>query len=54
MEGMFVCGRLYGKLRYVNKIDYLLKLTRRNEDEISKFAIDPIEDLEYCSIIDYK
>lgn len=49
-----MCGRLHGKLRYVNKIDYLLKLTRRNEVEIPKFAIDHVENFKYCSIINYE
>lgn len=54
MNGVkFVCGRLYGKLRYINRIDYLWEHVRRNEIEIPEFVMDHDEDLEYRPMMDY-
>lgn len=54
MNGViFLCGRLYGKLRYVNRIDYLWEHVRRNEIEIPEFVMDHDEDLEYRPMMDY-
>lgn len=50
---MIVCGRLYGKLRYVNRIDYLWEHVRRKEVEIPEFVIDHDEDLECRPMMDY-
>lgn len=50
---VIVCGRLYGKLRYVNRIDYLWEHVKRNEVEIPEFVIDHDEDLEYRPMMDY-
>lgn len=50
---MIVCGRLYGKLRYVNRLDYLWEHVKRNEVEIPEFVIDHDEDLEYRPTMDY-
>ncbi|KAH7566207.1 hypothetical protein ACOSP7_022575 [Xanthoceras sorbifolium] len=49
----FFDGGLYGKLRYVNRIDYLWEHVRRTEVEIPEFVIDHDEDLEYRPMMDY-
>ncbi|KDP43715.1 hypothetical protein JCGZ_22342 [Jatropha curcas] len=46
-------GGLYGKLRYINRIDYLWDHVRRNEVEIPEFVHDHDEDLEYRPMMDY-
>ncbi|GLU19708.1 hypothetical protein SLE2022_359420 [Rubroshorea leprosula] len=46
-------GGLYGKLRYVNRLDYLWEHVRRNEIEIPEFVYDHDEDLEYRPMMDY-
>ncbi|OMO83448.1 hypothetical protein COLO4_22510 [Corchorus olitorius] len=46
-------GGLYGKLRYVNRLDYLWEQVRRNEIEIPEFVHDHDEDLEYRPMMDY-
>ncbi|KAK6237261.1 hypothetical protein QUC31_002730 [Theobroma cacao] len=46
-------GGLYGKLRYVNRLDYLWEHVRRNEIEIPDFVYDHDEDLEYRPMMDY-
>ncbi|KAF2312471.1 hypothetical protein GH714_034792 [Hevea brasiliensis] len=46
-------GGLYGKLRYINRIDYLWDHMRRNEVEIPEFVHDHDEDLEYRPMMDY-
>ncbi|XVE82415.1 hypothetical protein DITRI_Ditri16bG0002800 [Diplodiscus trichospermus] len=46
-------GGLYGKLRYVNRVDYLWEHVRRNEIEIPDFVYDHDEDLEYRPMMDY-
>ncbi|XP_050226387.1 uncharacterized protein LOC126676265 [Mercurialis annua] len=46
-------GGLYGKLRYISRIDYLWELVRRNEVEIPEFVCDHDEDLEYRPMMDY-
>lgn len=48
-----MCGRLYGKLRYVSRLDYLWEHVRRNEIEIPEFVIDHDEDLEFRPMMDY-
>lgn len=45
--------RLYGKLRYVNRVDYLCEHVRRNEIEMPEFVFDHDEDLEYRPMMDY-
>ena len=47
-----VC-RLYGKLRYVNRLDLLWEHVRRNEIEIPDFVYDHDEELEYRPMMDY-
>ncbi|KAJ1403889.1 CRAL-TRIO lipid binding domain [Sesbania bispinosa] len=44
---------LYGKLRYVSRIDYLWENVRRNDVEIPEFVFDHDEDLEYRPMMDY-
>ncbi|XP_020217609.1 ganglioside-induced differentiation-associated protein 2 [Cajanus cajan] len=44
---------LYGKLRYVSRVDYLWESVRRNEVEIPEFVFDHDEDLEYRPMMDY-
>ncbi|EOX90723.1 CRAL-TRIO lipid binding domain - like 3 [Theobroma cacao] len=46
-------GGLYGKLRYVNRLDYVWEHVRRNEIEIPDFVYDHDEDLEYRPMMDY-
>ncbi|KAI4314693.1 hypothetical protein L6164_027579 [Bauhinia variegata] len=49
---LFSAG-LYGKLRYVSRLDYLWEHVRRNEVEIPDFVSDHDEDLEYRPMMDY-
>lgn len=52
--GRFIfSGGLYGKLRYVSRLDYLWDHVRRNEIEIPEFVYDHDEDLEYRPMMDY-
>lgn len=51
--GMFECGRVYGKVRYVSRIDLLWEHVRRNEIEVPEFIYDHDEDLEYRPMMDY-
>lgn len=46
-------GGLYGKLRYISRVDYLWDHVRRNEVEIPDFVYDHDEDLEYRPMMDY-
>ena len=46
-------GRLYGKLRYVSRVDYLWEHVRRNEIEMPEFVYDHDDDLEYRPMMDY-
>ena len=51
---LIVCGRLYGKLRYVSRLDYLWEHVRRSEKiEIPEFVYDHDEDLEHRPMMDY-
>ena len=49
---MFSSG-LYGKLRYVSRVDYLWDHVRRNEIDLPEFVHDHDEDLEYRPMMDY-
>lgn len=52
--GRFIfSGGLYGKLRYVNRVDYLWEHVRRNEIGMPEFVYDHDEDLEYRPMMDY-
>ncbi|GMI86324.1 hypothetical protein like AT4G35750 [Hibiscus trionum] len=44
---------LYGKLRYLNRVDYLWEQVRRKEIEIPEFVYDHDEDLEYRPMTEY-
>uniref|UniRef100_A0A2N9HAH2 CRAL-TRIO domain-containing protein n=1 Tax=Fagus sylvatica TaxID=28930 RepID=A0A2N9HAH2_FAGSY len=46
-------SRLYGKLKYVNRLDLLWEHVRRKEIEIPEFVNDHDEDLEYRLMMDY-
>ncbi|XAR73717.1 hypothetical protein NMG60_11007783 [Bertholletia excelsa] len=46
-------GGLYGKLRYVNRLDYLWENVRRKDIEIPEFVYDHDQDLEYRPMMDY-
>ncbi|MBA0591982.1 hypothetical protein Gorai_008973, partial [Gossypium raimondii] len=46
-------GGLYGKLRYVSRVDYLWEHVKRKEVEIPEFVYDHDEDLEYRPMTDY-
>ncbi|KAF4373815.1 hypothetical protein F8388_007721 [Cannabis sativa] len=50
---LFTGGGLYGKLRYVSRLDYLWEQVRRNEIEIPEFVYDHDEDLEHRPMMDY-
>ena len=45
--------RLYGKLRYVSRVDNLWEHVRRNEIGMPEFVYDHDEDLEYRPMMDY-
>ncbi|XP_050241634.1 uncharacterized protein LOC126690497 [Quercus robur] len=46
-------GGLYGKLKYVARLDLLWEHVRRNEIEIPEYVNDHDEDLEYRPMMDY-
>ncbi|CAK9142797.1 unnamed protein product [Ilex paraguariensis] len=48
-----LAGGLYGKLRYVRRVDYLWDHIRRNEIQIPDFVYNHDEDLEYRPMMDY-
>lgn len=46
--------RLYGKLRYVSRLEYLWEhVRRRGEIEIPEFVYDHDEELEHRPLMDY-
>ncbi|CAN6563432.1 unnamed protein product [Malus baccata var. baccata] len=49
----FFTGGVYGKLRYVSRLDYLWEHVRRNEIEVPDFVYDHDEDLEHRPMMDY-
>ncbi|XP_071702667.1 uncharacterized protein [Rutidosis leptorrhynchoides] len=52
--GRFIfTGGLYGKLKYVSRLDYLWEAIRRNEIEVPEFVRDHDEELEYRPMMDY-
>ncbi|KAK3029139.1 hypothetical protein RJ639_039694 [Escallonia herrerae] len=52
--GRFIfSGGLYGKLKYVSRVEYLWEHVRRREVEIPEFVYDHDEDLEYRPMMDY-
>ncbi|KAA8537451.1 hypothetical protein F0562_026862 [Nyssa sinensis] len=46
-------GGLYGKLKYVNRLEFLWDHVRRNEIEIPEFVFDHDEELDCRPIMDY-
>ncbi|KAL5557450.1 hypothetical protein UlMin_039686 [Ulmus minor] len=46
-------GGLYGKLRYVSRVDYLWEHVRRSEIELPEFVYDHDDDLEHRPMMDY-
>lgn len=46
-------NRLYSKLKYVNRLEFLWEHVRRKEIEIPEFAYDYDEELEYRPMINY-
>ncbi|XP_010531130.1 PREDICTED: ganglioside-induced differentiation-associated protein 2 [Tarenaya hassleriana] len=46
-------GGLYGKVRYISRVDYLWEQVRRNEAEMPEFVYDHDDDLEYRPMMDY-
>uniref|UniRef100_A0A5B7BKJ6 CRAL-TRIO domain-containing protein n=1 Tax=Davidia involucrata TaxID=16924 RepID=A0A5B7BKJ6_DAVIN len=46
-------GGFYGKLRYINRLNFLWDHVRRNDIEIPDFVYDHDEDLEYRPMMDY-
>lgn len=52
--GRFIfSGRLYGKINYVSRLQFLWDHVRRTEMEIPKFAYDHDEELEYRPIMGF-
>ncbi|KAK9074795.1 hypothetical protein SSX86_003113 [Deinandra increscens subsp. villosa] len=52
--GRFIfTGGLYGKLKYISRLDYLWDHVSRNKMEIPEFVRDHDEDLEYRPMMDY-
>ncbi|KAD3640676.1 hypothetical protein R6Q59_003373 [Mikania micrantha] len=52
--GRFIfTGGLYGKLKYVSRLDYLWDHVQRNKIDIPEFVRDHDEDLEYRPMMDY-
>lgn len=45
--------RLYWKLKYVSRVEFLWDHVRRNEIEIPQFVFDHDEELECRSLMDY-
>ncbi|KAI3798976.1 hypothetical protein L1987_34264 [Smallanthus sonchifolius] len=45
--------RLYGKLKYVRRLDYLREHVMRNKMEVLEFVCEHDEDLEYQPMMDY-
>ncbi|KAJ8771089.1 hypothetical protein K2173_023414 [Erythroxylum novogranatense] len=50
---LFTASGLYGKLKYISRLDYLWEHIRRNEIEVPDFVCDHDEDLEYRPMMDY-
>ncbi|CAK9321380.1 unnamed protein product [Citrullus colocynthis] len=50
---IFFTSEVYGKVRYVSRIDLLWEHVRRNEIEVPEFIYDHDEDLEYRPMMDY-
>ncbi|KAJ4964685.1 hypothetical protein NE237_016534 [Protea cynaroides] len=46
-------GGLYGKLKYVGRMEFLWEHVRKNEIEMPEFVYDHDEDLEYRPMMDY-
>ncbi|KAJ4963330.1 hypothetical protein NE237_023269 [Protea cynaroides] len=46
-------GGLYGKLKYVSRLEFLWENVKRNEIEIPEFVYDHDEELEYRPMMDY-
>ncbi|XP_043712109.1 ganglioside-induced differentiation-associated protein 2 [Telopea speciosissima] len=46
-------GGLYGKLKYVSRLEFLWEHVRRNDIEIPEFVYDHDEELEYRPMMDY-
>ncbi|XP_008241992.1 PREDICTED: protein GDAP2 homolog [Prunus mume] len=46
-------GGVYGKLKYVSRLDYLWEHVRRSEIEVPEFVYDHDEDLEDRPMMDY-
>lgn len=49
----FVAHRLYSKVNYVTRLEFLWDQVRRNEMEIPEFVSDHDEELEYHPMMDY-
>ncbi|KAG6577807.1 Protein GDAP2-like protein, partial [Cucurbita argyrosperma subsp. argyrosperma] len=50
---IFFTSEMYGKIKYVSRIDLLWEHVRRNEIEVPEFIYDHDEDLEYRPMMDY-
>ena len=45
--------RLYSKLKYVSRLEFLWDLVRRSEMEMPEFVYDHDDELEYRPVTDY-
>lgn len=46
-------GRLYGKLRYVSRLEFLREFMRKGDIEMPEFVHDHDEELERRPLMDY-
>ncbi|KAK1320509.1 hypothetical protein QJS10_CPA03g02356 [Acorus calamus] len=52
--GRFIfTGGLYGKVKYINRLEFLYEHMRKGEVEIPEFVYDHDEELEYRPLMDY-
>lgn len=50
---LFSSGGLYGKLKYITRLEFLWDHVRRNEVQVPEFVCDHDEELEYRPMMDY-
>lgn len=50
---LFFSSGFYGKVKYVNRVDFLWENIRRNAIDLPEYVYDHDEDLEYRPMMDY-
>ncbi|CAO2829474.1 unnamed protein product [Amaranthus hypochondriacus] len=50
---LFISSGFYGKVKYLNRVDFLWENIRRNAIEMPEYVYDHDEDLEYRPMMDY-